>query len=304
METKLQKITEILSEIGFSGQARFRENLANHTSLRVGGPADCLLLPVGRRELLELIRRLRASGVRTYLFGNGTNLLVADRGVKGAVIKTGPALDYFRIDGNNLKAGAGCSLPLLSRNAARQGLSGLEPLSGVPGTVGGAVAMNAGYGGKNISDYLSRITVLTPEGETPGLPPADCSFSYRNSRFRRSGEVILEAEFKLQKGTRTSIERRMVETLQERKLKLPLAEASAGSVFKNPPGEKAGQLIEAAGLKGHRIGKAGFSEEHANFIVNLGGAEARDVLELIDLARRKVRERFGIDLELELIIWD
>ncbi len=296
-------MSNIISEIGFSGEAKFGEKLADHTSLRIGGPADCLLLPADRRELAELLRRLPASGARTYILGNGTNLLVADRGVEGAVIKTGPALDYFRIDGNNLTAGAGRSLSLLCRDAAREGLSGLEPLSGIPGTVGGAVAMNAGYGGKNISDLLSRVAVLTSEGEISNLAPANCSFSYRESRFLGSGEVVLEAEFRLRKGDRAEVERRLEGYLQERKERFP-AGASAGSVFKNPPGEKAGRLIEAAGLKGHRIGKAGFSEDHANFIINLGGAEAGDVLELIDLARKRVRQESGIGLELELAVWE
>ena len=294
---------KICSESGFQGEIRQGEKLRDHTSLRIGGPADIFLIPASVTDLINLLETLSREDIPSYILGGGANLLVPDQGIRGVVIQTGPGMGDFNFRGGTLTAAAGASLPRLVRAAYEKGLSGLDFAAGIPGTVGGAVVMNAGCGGGDISQMVSRVRIFKPVSGIKDWTEKDCQFEYRSSRFRGSGEIILEVEFKLEPGSPPVIKERMEKIIARRKQTLPLEYPSAGSIFKNPPGDYAARLIEATGLRGEIVGGAQISKKHSNIIVNRSVAHCRDVEQLITLARRKVREKFSIDLELELEIW-
>lgn len=280
------------------------EPLAPHTTLRIGGPA-ALYLAVYRLDDLILFARLaQARHVPIFILGNGSNILVRDGGVHALVIDnhcSGFSLDVEKLAAT-LLAESGASLPLVANKLARDGWSGLEWAIGVPGTVGGAVVGNAGAHGASVADNLVGVTILDSHGESLELHHAELGFEYRSSRFKQAQDaIILTAAFRLRKDDPKACIARMNEYTDHRRRTQP-TEPSVGSMFKNPPGNFAGRLIEQAGLKGTRVGGAQVSSVHANFFVNRGGASARDVLELIDLVRSQVRSRFGIELELELQI--
>jgi len=298
-----KKIEELLLQIASTGELRLSEELKHHTSFRIGGPAEYLLIPSSRAGLIKTVRQAAERGIPYHILGGGTNLLVADNGIRGLVVKIGPSLGSFYFQANRLLVESGCLISRLSHLARKKGLSGLEFAVGLPGTVGGAVAMNAGCWGNDIAGILSRVTILLPHGEVRSLPPVECAFAYRSSRFRNPGEIILAAEFKLIKAPPESVGAKMEKYLQERKKRFPPASGSAGCIFKNTPRDSAGGLIEALGLKGRRVGNARVSLKHANFIVNLGGARQSDVGRLIELIRRQVWARFHLRLELEIKCW-
>ncbi len=274
------------------------------TTLKIGGPAEVLLRPAGTGELVRCLDRLSGDNIPFRLLGGGSNLLVDDRGVEGVVIRPEYAPEELVIEGSRVKAPAGMGLGRLVKAAKEAGLAGLEFAAGIPGTVGGAAAMNAGWGGEELAGVIRQVGIYRPGGGMAELDRAACRFGYRASRFPETGEVVLRVELELFPGDREEIAAKTREVLRRRKESLPLEYPSAGSVFKNPPGDRAGRLIEAAGLKGKRIGDARISEKHANVIVNLGQATFADVRQLIDLARETVREHSGIDLELEIRIWE
>lgn len=312
----------------FGARVRTGEPLARHGTFGVGGPADAWVPVATEDDLLRLVRLARSSGWPLMLVGNGTNVLYSDAGARGIVARM--ALDDWRLepvdaDHMRLTAGAGVSLPKLINDLADQGLAGLEWGAGVPGTIGGAVVSNAGAHGACTADTLQTARVLFTgdiEADMPirELDAAELDFAYRHSRFRAARRVafgddgqpiaaprerieppefITGATFLLTRDDPAAVHERVLRYRQHRKETQP-PQQSAGSVFKNPPGDFSGRLIEAAGLKGHAIGKAQISPRHANFIVNTGGATAADVVALIALARHSVRERFGVDLELEV----
>jgi len=296
-------VEDIIRASGFHGEVRPGEELRKHTSFRTGGPADLFVIPASRNDLMKLLKCFIKEDIPYYILGRGSNLLISDRGVRGIVIEVGPGLTGFSFQGNCLVAEAGVILPLLAQSAAERGLAGLEFAAGIPGAVGGAVVMNAGWRGGDISQVVSRVRTFHPRLGLKDRKPGDCGFGYRRSRFRQSGEVILEAEFNLVPGFSQVIKDRMNEIIARRKKSLPLEHPNAGSIFKNPPGDYAGRLIEAVGLKGERAGDAQISEKHANIIVNRGAARFQDVEQLINLAREKVKKEFGIILDLELELW-
>lgn len=279
------------------------EELKGHTAIRIGGPAEVFLLPADRGSLIQCLDTLTDVGAQFRILGGGSNLLVDDRGVKGVVVRPEFDPEELVVKGDRVEAPAGMELSRLVRAAAEAGLAGLEFAAGIPGTVGGAAVMNAGWGGEEIAGVIRRVWVYRPGFGVVELDRGGCGFGYRDSRFQESGEVILRVDLELSTGDRKKMEKKTREVLRRRKKSLPLEYPSAGSVFRNPPGDYAGRLIEAAGLKGMTVGGAQFSEKHANVIVNRGGASFRDVLDLIDLARAKVREQSGIELELEIKIW-
>jgi UDP-N-acetylmuramate dehydrogenase len=278
--------------------------LSRHTSLRVGGCADLMMYPVHHQEVLAIIRFCAGRAIPRFIMGAGTNLLVRDGGIRGVVIKL--TRSFITIapvgtDGDQpmIQAEAGASLRRLLAVCLEQELAGLEFLSGIPGSLGGAWAMNAGAQGTEMGDVTEAITLLTPRGEleekkSPGLP-----FAYRSLGLA-PGTVILKGLLRVRRGTRSAIAQ-AVETINRRRWqRQPLELPSAGCVFKNPPGDAAGRLIEQAGLKGRREGGAQISDKHANFIVNRGGATARDILTLMDVMQKSVLEATGIRLEPEL----
>jgi len=281
------------------GEVRSSEPLAAHTTLRIGGPAEIFVVARTAAGLGSAMRAARDAGKPFRILGKGSNVLIADAGVEGFVaVLEGEFLDVA-IDGEILVAGGGASLGGVCAKAARAGLSGIETISGIPSSIGGAVRINAGAYGGEIFDVLESVTLLSREGDAAERAAADISHGYRWTALVESGEIVCRARLKLSRAPREAIEARTREVTEKRRGALP-SQPNAGSVFKNPPGQFAGKLLESCGLKGTRRGDAEISERHANVIVNRGAARAADVLELMRLMRGRVREAFGIELEAEV----
>ncbi|MDI7249384.1 MAG: UDP-N-acetylmuramate dehydrogenase [Bacillota bacterium] len=280
------------------GDVRSSEPMSRHTSFRVGGPADLYLRPADRPSLVAALDVLAGAGLPVLVVGLGTNLLVRDGGIRGAVVSTA-LLGGWHLEGDRLVARCGSALSGLARATARAGWSGLEFAAGIPGTLGGAVAMNAGAHGACLADVLERVTVLGDSGPLT-LGRDEAGFAYRDSRVRREKLVVTEAVLRLRPTSPAQAEERIRQVLRARAESQPRGVPSAGSFFRNPPGMAAGALIEQAGCKGMRVGGAEVSPVHANFLVNRGGASARDVLTLAARVRERVAERFGIWLEPEV----
>ncbi len=287
----------------FDNRARANELLARHTTFRVGGAADLFIEAKTTVELVDYVRLARQHDVPVFILGNGSNILVLDGGIRGLVIENHCnqfSLNISNSDNAILTAESGAALPGLANRFGREGWAGLEWAIGVPGTIGGAVAGNAGAHGGSIADNLLGVTILDAAGAMRRLPKTDCAFGYRTSRFKNSQrEVILSAEFELRREDPAECLARMNGYTEQRRRTQP-TEPSVGSMFKNPPGEYAGRLIEQAGLKGMQVGRVEVSRAHANFFVNLGGASADDVMHLVEIVKSKVIEDFGIKLELEI----
>jgi UDP-N-acetylmuramate dehydrogenase len=276
--------------------------LSPRTTFRIGGPAE-LLVEVGREVALSaVLSAVRAVGVPCFVLGLGSNLLVPDEGLSGVLLRLTGDLAKVRFEGTRVLAGGGVALPRLARRTVSQGLAGLEALAGFPSTVGGAVVMNAGSYGAEICDVLEGVRVVSPQGEARELETGALAASYRTTRLQGSGEIVSLARFRLHPGDAVAGLARIQELNRRRWSSLPSGHPNAGSIFRNPPGDAAGRLIDACGLKGRRSGKAEISPRHANVIVNLGSATARDVLALMLEARRAVEERFGIELEPEIVL--
>ena len=290
---------------GLGGKVRRGEPLARHTTLRVGGPADLFVKAETVDEVIEWFRLARRHGLPVLALGSGSNVLVSDRGIRGVVVEiacAGHAL-LEEEDTGTLRVEAGASLPALVYTLARQGWGGFEQGIGIPGTVGACVVNNAGAHGWSMADNVLAALVLGPGGTVYELPAPTLAFEYRSSRFKRQApqdrEIVLRADLAVHRADPDALKARMAEYTAHRRRTQP-TDPSVGSMFKNPPGDYAGRLIEAAGLKGHRIGQAQISPKHANFFINLGGATAADVTALIQAARVTVREQFGVSLELEI----
>jgi UDP-N-acetylmuramate dehydrogenase len=292
----------MLSLADFSDIILHDEPLAPYTWLKLGGPAQFLVQPRTIDELLEVVRACREAHIPLRLLGGGSNLLIRDEGVSGAVIRlAGEGFAQIETEGETVKAGAAALLSTVISHAVKCGLAGLETLVGIPGTVGGALAGNAGGRSGDIGQVVESVTVMTPAGEILTRSEDELTFAYRCSNLDEF--VILDATFRLQPDDPEEITRRMRKLWIIKKTTQPLSFQSAGCIFKNPRGMSAGLLIDQAGLKGTRIGNAEISDRHANFIVAHPGASSQDVLRLIDLAHSKVAEQFGVDLELEIKIW-
>jgi UDP-N-acetylmuramate dehydrogenase len=280
------------------GTVLSQEPLARHTTFLIGGPADLVVVPEDGEDLKAALGFARSCGLAVFVLGSGSNTLVRDGGLRGMVILPQRLQDLER-EGNEVTAGAGVRISRVLAFCSKQGLSGLEFLSGVPGTVGGAVWGNAGAWGGATADRLARVHLVTEKGEDLLLGRERIPFAYRSSGFPR-GAVVVRATFALAPGEPVAIRKQISRWLIQRNASQPVQFRSAGSIFKNPPGDFAGRLVDAAGVKGTRIGHAMISEKHGNFFVNLGGARATDVLALVQLARERVRATAGIDLELEI----
>ncbi len=291
------------------GEIKLNEPLAAHTSFHIGGPADALAVPADREDLAALLREVREQGLAYTILGGGSNLLVRDGGFRGVVISL-RRLDAIRITREYrsiggayavLVAEAGAPLARLLSFAAEKGLTGMEFAAGIPGTVGGALCMNAGTAQGEIGDVVDSLTLLSPEGDTVLRHRDEMAFGYRAASVP-AGHAIIDVKVILRYGEPERIRARVKETIQKRKEKQPLGLPSAGSVFKNPLDEAAGKLIETAGLKGLTVGRAQVSEKHANFIVNLGGATAADVIRLMEIIKERVLEVHKVRLEPEIRI--
>ncbi len=284
------------------GRVAFEEPMARYTSLRVGGPAEALARPGTRQQLVALVGLCRERGTPWTVLGNGFNTIVRDEGLRGVVLRLQELRALERLDGDRIRAQAGVSHTTLTRFCADQGLAGLEFGVGIPGTVGGWLVMNAGIPEREMKDLVVAVELLDGAGVLATRPAADFEWHYRHLELPE-GAVLVSGTFALDADRPAAIRERMREHLERRRRTQPLTEPSCGSVFKNPPGERAGRLIEAAGLKGSRAGGAEISTLHANFIVNRGEASSADVLKLIERARSAVAERFGIELETEVRIF-
>lgn len=290
---------ETLWNMSEPGQLLRDEPMSRHTTFRIGGPADMMFFPAMEQQIALAIRLALDYHIPYTVIGNGSNLIVRDGGVIGLVIALGERFSHISIENNVLTAEAGATLSKVATEAQRAGLSGLEFASGIPGTLGGGCAMNAGAYGGQLSDVLIDARVLI-DGEIRTLMRDEMQMGYRTTLPLREGGIVLSARFRLQSGDPNAISERMRELNARRREKQPLNFPSAGSVFKRPEGYFAGALIEQAGLKGAQIGGAQVSEKHAGFIVNIGNATAGDVLTLIERVQKTVFEHSGVHLETEV----
>ena len=283
------------------GEVRFKEPLSFHTSLRIGGPADFFIVPQDVEDIRLALAFADKEGLPVEVIGGGNNLLVRDRGIRGVVLRLEGCLGRAEFNGEEAVAGAGVSLSALIREAAALNLGGVECLVGIPATIGGAVAMNAGTPDGWIGDFVSAVYFLHADGTLGEFKPGPGAFGYRMFA-APPGAVLIGARLRLHRRPQAEIQKDIKQRLKQKKATQPLALASAGCVWKNPPGDAAGRLVEKVGLKGKRLNGAEISAKHANFIVNRGGAMAADILALMDMTRERVQHQFGITLEPEIRI--
>ena len=280
---------------------RLQESMADHTTFRIGGPADCFVQLKNEKQLKDIRRYLEVAGVPFFVMGNGSNLLVSDSGYRGVVLQISSEMSDIRVEGYRVVAKAGASLAQTARMALKHGLTGLEFASGIPGTVGGGVVMNAGAYGGEMCQVVTQVTVVNPGGETMELDNETMEFGYRTSVIRHGAFIVTEVVFSLAHGDRDAIQARMEELAGRRREKQPLEYPSGGSTFKRPEGHFAGQLIMEAGFRGFQIGGARVSDKHCGFIINTGNATARDVLDVIASVQAGVKDKFHVDLETEIV---
>jgi UDP-N-acetylmuramate dehydrogenase len=283
----------------FGARVRASMPLAELTSFRIGGPADLFVAVEDETELMHAKAAAYRAGVPCFCLGAGTNLLVSDRGMRGLVVRLGDGFAKIKIDDAKVVAGAAAPFGTLVQEVVDRGLAGLEFGEGIPGTVGGGLVMNAGAFGGEIAKVVTLVQGVTESGEALALSKDDVKFAYRRTELP-AHFIITRVDFELARGDRAQLTARVAELHAKRASRQPRGVPNAGSIFKNPPGNFAGKLLEGAGLKGTRLGGAAFSDQHANFIVNLGGAQAAEVRALIDMARNKVKEQSGVWLEPEV----
>lgn len=278
------------------------EPMTKHTSFHIGGPAELMAQPQSEAELQSLLLKAAEAAVPVTLVGNGSNLLVRDKGIRGLVIKLGSMLRDIKVSGNVLTFGSGVSLAQASKKAAELGLSGMEFAVGIPGSIGGAVYMNAGAYDGEMSKVVKSVRVMDAAGEVSELSAGELDFGYRHSALQGSGKIVTSVTVELSAGDKQAIAEKMADFSNRRITKQPLELPSAGSMFKRPPGYFAGTLIDQTGLKGYTVGGAQVSTKHAGFVVNIGGATAADVLQLISDVQAKVFAAHGVHLEPEVLV--
>lgn len=291
---------EILQKLAGAGQVRTEEPMKNHTTFRVGGPARYLVEPKDAGELAGIIGACTKAGMPFTVVGNGSNLLVSDAGYDGVVIHLFKNMSQIWTMGNRMILEAGVLLSRAANTACREGLTGLEFASGIPGTIGGALVMNAGAYGGEMKDVVTCVKVLAADGGIREYTGEEMEFGYRRSRIAGERSIVLEAEIELSFGRTEEIRARMDELKEQRVKKQPLEYASAGSTFKRPEGYFAGKLIEDAGLRGFRIGDAQVSEKHCGFVINRGNASASEIMEVIRQVQERVYAHSGVRLETEV----
>lgn len=292
-----------LEEIVGKDKVKYNEKMSKYTTMRVGGPCDCIVFPDEISKIREVIDFCKNENITFFVIGNGSNLLVKDEGIHGVVIKLGHRFSKIELDGEYILAYAGATMPALSQLAKKNSLKGLEFACGIPGTIGGGVKMNAGAYGSQISDILYEVTYMDEKEEIKTIKNKDCSFEYRKSIFTiNPNYVILSAKFKLERGNIDEIENKMKENSLARKAKQPLEYPNFGSVFKRPEGYFVGKLVDDAGLRGYKIGGAQVSTKHTGFIVNVDNATCKDVLDLIGYVQTTVYNKFNVKLTPEVII--
>ena len=283
----------------------FKEPMKKHTAFKIGGPADTFIKVDSIEDLKEILKLSKNNNIPINIIGNGSNLLVTDKGIRGIVLKIDLKNLEIKEKDNKIEivADSGVPLGLLAQKLLKEEITGFEELSGIPGTIGGAVIMNAGAHGKELKDILKKVTAMDYNGNIHEFTNEECLFSYRNSRFQKEKYIILQATLELEKGNSTEIKEKMDEYMQFRKEKQPIEYPNAGSTFKRGKDFVTAKLIDEAGLKGYKVGGAQVSEKHAGFIVNVDNATAKDVIELTDYIKEKIEEKFGkkINLEIQII---
>ena len=298
--TKEQWLTDLRGFLA-DDHVKMDEPLHLHTLTKMGGPADIFVTPTTEDETAFAVKYAYKNNIPLLLLGNGSNMVVRDGGFRGIVL-TLKSLEAIRIDGTHVYAQGGANIKKVSKIVAAKQLTGFEFACGIPGSIGGAMAMNAGAYGGEIKDIIKQATVLSKEGEKLVLSKEDLALGYRKSIITKKGFYVLSAEFELEVGKQTVIDAKMSELTYQRESKQPLEFPSAGSVFKRPPGNFAGKLIQESGLQGRGFGGAEVSTKHAGFIVNKNNASANDYIQTIEMVKAAVQEKFGIDLELEVKI--
>ncbi len=280
----------------------FDELMKNHTSFKIGGPADIMIVPKNEKDIVNAIKFLRENNIKYFIMGNGTNLLVKDTGIRGAVIKIADEYNKISIDGDRINCEAGALLSDIGKYTLEKSLTGFEFASGIPGAVGGAVTMNAGAYGGEMKDIVYKVRALDKGNNIIEISNEDMNFRYRGSKVVDEDLIVLSAEFQLEKGDKSIIKEKMEDLAYRRKSKQPLEYPSGGSTFKRPEGYFAGKLIEDAGLRGLRYGDAQVSEKHCGFIINAGEVNFEEVYTLIQTVQKIVKDKFGVSLETEVKI--
>ena len=295
-----QEFYEKLSKIVRKEQILIEEPMKKHTTFRIGGPAEYLILPQTKEEIADVVKLCRQEERPWYIVGNGSNLLVADEGVRGVVIQLLRNFNQIQVEGCQIRMQAGAQNAAVAKRALDASLTGFEFAAGIPGTIGGAVVMNAGAYGGEMKDILKEVTVLDQNGMIRTIPTEELELGYRTSIIARKGYVVLEAVIVLKTGDPKEIKAAIDDLKEKRVTKQPLEYPSAGSTFKRPEGYFAGKLIMDAGLRGFSVGGAQISEKHCGFVINKGNATAKDVTELMDETKKIVMEKFGVALEPEV----
>ena len=278
-----------------------QESMASHTTFRIGGLADCFVQLENTEQLIKVQKYLSQVGVPFFVLGNGSNLLVSDAGFRGVILQIGSKMNRVTVEGNVIVAQAGASMAQIARTAMEHELTGMEFASGIPGTIGGGVVMNAGAYGGELSQIVTQVNVVNSEGGIMDLDNETMEFGYRTSTIRNNPFTVTEVILRLEKGDRQQIRERMEELAAKRREKQPLEYPSAGSTFKRPAGHYAGQLIMEAGLRGLQCGGAKVSDKHCGFVINTGNATAEDVRKLIWEVQARVKDQFNVDLETEVL---
>lgn len=294
IETVINEINNETASLCF-----MNESLKKHTTYGIGGPADLMIFPKSKQDLIKVIEIINENKIQLTILGSGSNVLVSDNGIRGAVISLKNSLKQIEVDDNILYAECGTMLGKIVKHAVKNNLIGLENLNGVPGTLGGALIMNAGAWGGEISENLIHVEVINSKSEIQKIQKKDLNFSYRQSSFNKD-DILLSAKFNLKKADKDIIKENFIEAQSGRKKSQPLNKRSAGSLFKNPKNNSAGKLLDEAGLKGFSIGDAKISEKHANFFINDGDATSKDMLMLIKKAHKEVKDKFNVNLSLEV----
>ncbi|KLU72063.1 MAG: hypothetical protein RHS_2148 [Robinsoniella sp. RHS] len=295
-----QDLYNQLCEIVGSDNVHVDEEMKKHTTFRIGGPADFYVLPHSKDEIGRVVQVCKNTGEPFYVLGNGSNLLVGDKGYRGVIIQIFKNYSDIIIEGTQITAKSGALLSKVAKKALDAGLTGFEFASGIPGTIGGAVVMNAGAYGGEMKDVILSATVMTQEGSIQKLSNQELQLGYRTSLVARQNDIVLEVSLELKKGDPDQIRSLMEELKNKRVTKQPLEYPSAGSTFKRPEGYFAGKLIMDVGLRGFSVGDAQVSEKHCGFVINKGNASARDIVALMDEVTGRVKEQFGVTLEPEV----
>lgn len=296
---KYKGLEEILSK----DSIKYNEPMKKHTTMKVGGPCDCLVEPSNVEEIQKVLEYAKENNIKYYIIGNGSNLLVKDEGVHALVIKIASKFSYVEVNGEHIKAYSGCSVPKLAQIAKENSLSGLEFACGIPGSVGGGIRMNAGAYGSEMVNVVEKVGFLDENGNLKEIDGKDAHFTYRHSMFVDNPQyVVVYAIYKLVKGNKEEISKIMEENMNSRKQKQPIEYPNFGSVFKRPEGYFVGKLVDDCGLKGYKIGGAQVSTKHSGFMINIGDATCKDVLDLIEYVKEKVYEKFNVKLQEEVVI--